>query len=136
MQTQLARKIGPQAETAQAKLPAGRPIDLVHLSRQTLGDRALEIELLGLFEKQAGQIIARLGSGLCGSDSKWRNDLAHTLKGSARAVGAMRVAAAAENYENSLNAGAGHGEIAQRVGELKAAVEEARQCILDLLADA
>lgn len=112
-----------------------RPLDLVHLSRQTLGDRALEVELLGLFDKQAGQIIARLDSDLCASDRKWRHDLSHTLKGSARAIGAVRIAATAQSYEDALAAGLPDGELKVYVEALKGAVEEAQAEIRSLLAD-
>jgi HPt (histidine-containing phosphotransfer) domain-containing protein len=77
-------------------------IDLVHLSRQTLGDAALESELLTLFKNQAQQFAKRLAGPSPHGDEKWRADLAHTLKGSARAVGAFRVARAAENYETAI----------------------------------
>ena len=80
------------------------PIDLVHLARQTMGDSALEVELLALFERQAVQIAAALESPAAG-ESVSRADLAHKLKGSARAIGAFAVAAAAENYEHAARAG-------------------------------
>jgi HPt (histidine-containing phosphotransfer) domain-containing protein len=67
-----------------------RPVDLVHLARQTLGDRALEREVLGLFKVQARAIFAQLQAV---TQKQARLDLAHTLKGSARAVGAWQVAA-------------------------------------------
>ena len=73
-----------------------RPIDLVHLARQTLGDRALEQEILSLYVKQARSLLARIEQCGCGRD---RSDLAHTLKGSSRAVGAWQVAQAAEAVE-------------------------------------
>lgn len=69
-----------------------RPVDLVHLARQTLGDRALEREVLGLFQVQARAIFAQLQHV---TQAQARLDLAHTLKGSARAVGAWQVAEAA-----------------------------------------
>lgn len=69
-----------------------RPVDLVHLARQTLGDRALEREVLGLFKVQARAIFAQLQAV---TQKQARLDLAHTLKGSARAVGAWQVAEAA-----------------------------------------
>ena len=86
------------------------PIDLVHLARQTMGDRALEVELLALFDRQAAQISDKLAASLPGEASdaptfSCRADLAHKLKGSARAVGAHAVAAAAENYEHCARAG-------------------------------
>lgn len=78
-----------------------RPIDLVHLARQTLGDRALEREILGLFMTQARALVAKLEMAPAG---KSRLDLAHTLKGSARAVGAWRVAEQAERCETECEA--------------------------------
>jgi HPt (histidine-containing phosphotransfer) domain-containing protein len=81
------------------------PIDLVHLARQTMGDRALEVELLALFDGQAARIARQLGDCESGLAHAERADLAHKLKGSARAVGAHEVAAAAENYEHRARAG-------------------------------
>jgi len=78
------------------------PVDLVQLSRQTTGDRALEKELLGVFDVQAAQISEKLKTAEAGAASA---ELAHKLKGSARAVGANEVAAAAENYEYAARAG-------------------------------
>lgn len=74
-----------------------RPLDLVHLARQTLGDRALEREVLALFRVQSRAIFTQLSTIL---DEKARVDLAHTLKGSSRAVGAWRVAEAAQVCED------------------------------------
>ena len=78
-----------------------RPIDLVHLARQTLGDRALEREVLDLFVTQMRVLLDQLGTS---SDQKRRMDLAHTLKGSARSVGAWQVAAQAETCETMIAA--------------------------------
>ena len=61
-----------------------RPIDLVHLSRQSLGDRALEIELLTLFERQAEQIAARLATLL----GQWRTALAPRSRPHVEGLGA------------------------------------------------
>lgn len=78
-----------------------RPIDLVHLARQTLGDRDLEREVLGLFVAQARSVLDMLRNA---RDQRQRADLAHTLKGSARSIGGWRVAAAAETCEQMLSA--------------------------------
>lgn len=65
-----------------------RPIDLAHLSRQTMGDRALEQEVLELFMQQAVQVREQIQqAGL-----RERISLAHGLKGSARGVGAFALA--------------------------------------------
>jgi HPt (histidine-containing phosphotransfer) domain-containing protein len=103
-------------------------LDLVHLSRQTFGDHTLETELLSLFERQAGQFSARLlepGSGQAGA----RADLAHTLKGSARAVGAFALGDAAEAYEAALRGGA--DDLALREA-LVAAIATVRAAIAEL----
>jgi HPt (histidine-containing phosphotransfer) domain-containing protein len=110
------------------------PIDLVHLARQTMGDRALEVELLALFDRQAGQIAARLATLNAGPvearpGENWRADLAHKLKGSARAVGAHAVATAADNYEHCARAGVLRPSDAE---QLVAAVAEARAALRDL----
>ena len=73
-----------------------RPIDLVHLARYTLGDRALESEILQLFRAQAGIYMDRLKSA---SDGRSWREAAHTIKGSARGIGAWGVAQAAEAAE-------------------------------------
>jgi HPt (histidine-containing phosphotransfer) domain-containing protein len=65
-----------------------RPIDLQHLSRQTMGDRDIEREVLALFVQQA--LTAREEIG--GAAVRERLRLAHALKGSARGVGAFRIA--------------------------------------------
>ena len=91
----------PQTLLAEAATPSfERPIDLVHLARQTLGDRALEREVLELFVVQTRSVLARLEAI---RDEKSRLDLAHTIKGSARSVGAWRVASAAESCELAID---------------------------------
>lgn len=77
-------------------------IDRAHLARYTLGDRALEGEILGLFIAEAPRTMARLRAAAEGEavhPKDWQL-ASHTLKGSARAVGAWRVAAAAEGAEH------------------------------------
>lgn len=72
------------------------PIDHKHLARYTLGNRALEKEVLDLFREQALPLLAKLAAANTAAD--WRLH-AHTLKGSARAVGAWQVGFAAEAAE-------------------------------------
>ncbi len=72
------------------------PVDLVHLRRFTLGNRALELEVLQMFAEQAPLILDRLQHAR--TDKAWR-DAAHTLKGSAGAIGAHAVARAAAEAE-------------------------------------
>ena len=54
--------------------PLDPPLDLVHLSRQCLGDRELETELLGIFRLQAPALTAQLSGSPCLSlDAKAQN---------------------------------------------------------------
>jgi HPt (histidine-containing phosphotransfer) domain-containing protein len=103
-----------------------RPIDLVHLSRMTLGDRGLEREVLALFDRQATVMVSRMRSAAPGSVTT----VAHTLKGSARGVGAWRVAAAAEAVELAAS---GEGDLSAAITRLAAMAEEARAVIAELL---
>ncbi len=75
------------------------PIDLAHLSEQTLGDRHLQRELLCLFSTQSPSLLAQMRA-LGQEEAGALDDLAHRLKGSARAIGAFRVAVAAETLES------------------------------------
>jgi HPt (histidine-containing phosphotransfer) domain-containing protein len=78
-----------------------RPIDLVHLTRQTMGDRALETEILGMFAKQMSGSRLTMGKG----NADERKRLAHTIKGTARSVGAFSLGDVAERIEKApLNA--------------------------------
>ena len=103
-----------------------RPIDLVHLARMTLGDRGLEREVLALFDRQATVLVSRMRSAPPGSVTS----VAHTLKGSARGVGAWRVAAAAEAVELAAS---GEGDLSAAITRLAAVAEEARAVIAELL---
>lgn len=71
-----------------ARSKATRPINLAHLARQTMGDRALEQEVLKLFVKQALGFRDDLARASAGE----RKVMVHTLKGSARSVGALALA--------------------------------------------
>lgn len=96
-------------------------IDLAHLKRMTLGEPALEDEVLSLFATQSGELMRRLHA--LPEDAP---ALAHTLKGSARAIGAFRVADAALDVEAALR---GQGIVAESLAVLADAVEEARAAI-------
>jgi HPt (histidine-containing phosphotransfer) domain-containing protein len=109
-------------------IPVERAIDLVHLARMTLGDRTLEREVLQLFDRQARMLVARLSDGSPAATAA----LAHTLKGSARGIGAGRVARAAETVEFAAASGCGD-ELKLAVDGLAAATEEASAVISELL---
>jgi HPt (histidine-containing phosphotransfer) domain-containing protein len=111
--------------------PRACAIDLVHLSRQTLGDRFLETELLRLFAHQCAQILEKLER--TGGDHSSARDLAHMLKGSARAIGAHSVSEVAELYERDAGE---HGLQADvLLPRLRAATLEALQQVQKLLGE-
>jgi hypothetical protein len=101
------------------------PLDLVHLARQCLGDHELEAELLGLFRLQARALTAQLsGSPILSLESKAK--VAHTLRGSALAIGAGRVASAASRIEELASAAGDQGLAgAHAIAALLSAVAEA-----------
>ena len=133
---QTSRPAQAPGERPEGGAPDAPVLDLVHLSAQSLGDRNLELELLQLFDRQSEQILLRLDSGLALGERRWVRDLCHTLKGSARAVGAGHVAAAAEIYGEALLSPAGEAELDVHRAALVARVREVRAKIADLLKDA
>ena len=102
-------------------VPEDSAIDVQHLGRMTLGEAALEAEVLALFSAQSGELIAR--SKTMPTDA---GALAHTLKGSARAIGAFRVAEAAFGLEAAMK---NSGDLTTAIELLQQTVEEARQTI-------
>ncbi len=118
----------PASESASAS-DSERPLDLVHLSRYTLGNRSLETELLGLFRSQAGVYVARLQDAA--TDKEWK-DAAHSLKGSARGLGAWTLGDIAEEAECLAGFDAsGRANIVER---LRAAIGKVNLFIDELMA--
>jgi HPt (histidine-containing phosphotransfer) domain-containing protein len=109
---QLAAKTVDQAPAAPAAA-----IDRGQLSRITFGDRSLEREVLQLFDRQAGLLLARMHSAEAGAVAT----LAHTLKGSAMSIGATDVELAAAAVDRA----AGTAERTISVGRLATAIEAA-----------
>jgi HPt (histidine-containing phosphotransfer) domain-containing protein len=109
--------------------PADPAIDLGHLSRMTLGEEALEHEVLALFGRQAEILLARMEN----APQAVRATFAHTLKGSARGIGAWRVAAAAHGVESSGRVADQGGAGDAALERLIAAVEEVRAEIAELV---
>jgi HPt (histidine-containing phosphotransfer) domain-containing protein len=100
-------------------------IDEDHLGRMTLGDRSLEREVLEIFARQTTLSLSRLA----GAEPARAAAVAHTLKGSARGVGAWRVAQAAERLEQ-VASGKGDDEAIQAaIAQLEAASIEVREAI-------
>ena len=102
-------------------VPEDSAIDIQHLGRMTLGEAALEAEVLALFSAQSGEIVTRLKTSPPDAAA-----LAHTLKGSARAIGAFRVAEAALGDEAAMK---NNGDLGEAITLLQQAVTEAQEAI-------
>ncbi len=102
-------------------VPEDSAIDVQHLGRMTLGEAALETEVLALFAAQSRDLASRLATIPADAAA-----LAHTLKGSARAIGAFRVADAALGFEAAMK---NDGDVMRAVAVLQHAVDEARDAI-------
>jgi len=117
--------------SGEERKPSSRPVDLVHLSRYTLGERALEREVLELFCTQSLVYLERLR--VAQSDKDWK-DAAHSLKGSASAIGAWRAAEAAQRAE-TLSGETLIASRAQRLRDIEQSLSEAETYIGALLKD-
>lgn len=118
-----------------AEVHQGPPLDLVHLSHKSLGDTALERELLVLFDVQARQIVHMLHSLSSGKSNTSRiiHNLAQTLKGSAQTVGARHVARAAQALEYATEHHEGKRRMTACVAGVEAAVAETGVSLSDIL---
>lgn len=112
-----------QVETVAFAVPGGekcvpsksRPIDLVHLARQTCGDRDVEEAVLAMFMHQLSEVGARLTK----TRSIERQELAHGLIGAARGVGAFGVAECAEAIEDAPDDERGLARLSGEIAEVK-----------------
>ena len=101
--------------------PDDGPIDFEHLKRMTLGDASLEQEVLAMFAAQSTKLIGALAALPADAGA-----LAHTLKGSARAIGAFGVGEAAARLEQALGNGSDPSDL---LAELAEAIALARTAI-------
>jgi HPt (histidine-containing phosphotransfer) domain-containing protein len=92
-----------------------------HLQRMTLGDARLEREVLTMFSAQAASLIGSLAALPADAGA-----LAHTLKGSARAIGAFSVADAADHVEATVLSG---HDPSEALSDLNEAIVQARTAI-------
>lgn len=119
------------ASPAEAQNASAEPVDLAHLARYTLGEPTLEREVLELFCTQSVLYLEQMRAAM--SDKDWKN-AAHSLKGSARAIGAWRAAQAAERAEALKGDGLTQFR-AGSIGEIEASLREAETYIAALLKD-
>ncbi len=122
----IAFSVAASVERASSRQAADQAIDVPHLRRMTLGERSLEAEVLRLFDRQAVILLARMKDASPAETGAF----AHTLKGSARGIGAWRVAAAAEAVETAAR---GAENLAETLDQLASAIAEARRAIGALL---
>ena len=101
------------------------PIDLEHLATYTLGDRALELELLTMFVPSAKGYIEAMGEGP--GAGFWT--AAHSLKGVALGVGATELADLAALAEPLKDAGREIRD--EHIAKLGAALERVRRFVAD-----
>jgi HPt (histidine-containing phosphotransfer) domain-containing protein len=106
-------------------------IDEDHLGRMTLGDRRLEREVLEIFVRQTVIMLERIA----GAEPALAAAAAHTLTGSARGIGAWRMARAAEQLERVASGKSGAVALDEAVEELKSAAMEASAAIAARLGD-
>lgn len=122
------RRGAPKGRIPAPFAPPDAPIDREHLARYTLGSRELEREILGLFVAQLPLSIEQLRFAV--TDREWQV-AAHTIKGSARAVGAGEVSRLALEAEQ-LPALEDESERARVLAQL----EEASEAVQTYVADA
>lgn len=106
-------------------VPDPGPLDLDHLARMTLGNAELEREVLALFSEQSRRLVSTIAALPADASS-----LAHTLKGSARGIGAFAVAEAAARLEAAIRTGENRP---QALAGLEDAVADACQAIEEIL---
>ncbi len=105
-----------------------RPIDLVHLAKQCLGDEMLEAEILRMFDGTIESYGNRLRAATI------RDDLAlvlHSVKGAAGGIGAWTLADLAALAEAELHAKSALAP--ETIADLSLAIEEVRTFITRLL---
>src|SRR5689334_13142844 len=105
--------------------PGDGPVDFEHLQRMTLGDADIEQEVLTMFLAQSARHMHMLAAIPADASA-----LAHTPKGSARAIGACAVAEAAAGLEVAIVGGLDPSAAVAGVG---VAVAEAGAAIVAIL---
>lgn len=121
--------VQPKTRALEAANSRYRPIDMIHLARQTLGDKGLELEVLRMFDDAASVYFGRIERSTT-VEELLRN--LHTLKGAASGIGATAVASLAATAERELREGAPVNP--ERIHDLEMAVAECRTWIEELLA--
>jgi HPt (histidine-containing phosphotransfer) domain-containing protein len=107
-----------------------RPVDLVHLANQCLGDEALELEVLRLFDTTLRDYYGRLKMAASFDDLTL---VLHSIKGAAGGVGAWAVADLAKAMEHEIRSGRPLTQ--ERIDDLGLVVEDVRNFIGRMVAN-
>lgn len=107
---------------------AARPIDLVHLAKQCLGDEHLEYEVLRLFDTTLATYFSRLQAAESAEAIALN---LHSIKGASSGVGAWTIAELAKALED--DAKTGNSLNSERLHDLAMAIEETSAFIQDML---
>lgn len=103
---------------------AARPVDLVHLAKQCLGDEALEREVLRLFDTTIRDYYGRLKLATSFDDLSL---VLHSIKGAAGGVGAWAIADQAKAMEHEMRSGRPLSQ--EKIHDLGIVVEDVRDFI-------
>ena len=105
-----------------------RAIDLVHLAKQTLGDRNLEQEVLRIFQQASNAYLQGIRDAQSHDELKLN---LHSLKGASAGIGANGIAEVVRNAEAEFRE---TGNVApESIADIGFAVEEVSVFISDLL---
>jgi HPt (histidine-containing phosphotransfer) domain-containing protein len=105
----------------ESRQPPARPIDLVHLAKQCLGDEGLEREVLGLYSTSIATFLSRLQQAQSFDDLSLN---LHSIKGASSGVGAWTVADMAKAMEDELRAA--RPLTSERIEDLALVIEDVR----------
>lgn len=103
-------------------------LDMEHLEHHTFGDHSLRDELLDMFAGQLGQYLGALETSANHDD--WLA-AAHTLKGSAKAIGAIEISAICEVLEDVKPEG-WRQQRKEPLSRLQTAADECRTFIAEM----
>lgn len=115
---------------AEVRIRTARPVDLVHLAKQCLGDEALEMEVLRLFDTTIRDYYARLKLAANFDDLAL---ILHSIKGAAGGVGAWTVAELAKAMEHEIRSGRPLSQ--EEIDDLGLVVEDVREFIGRMVAN-
>lgn len=107
-----------------------RPIDALHLSKQSLGDAALELEILRMFDEIVADHFAKMEAAA--SVAEMVHHL-HTVKAASAGVGAWALAEHAYILEAEVKAG--EPVNAERIEDIRMSLQEVRAFIAEQIAE-